>query len=423
MKDKDMTLDGTARRRGLAVLLLDSFLMMGGFFMLIPLISVHYVQNLGFAAAAIGIVLAVRQLTQQGLTLFGGALADRIGAKVLICWGLAIRTISFAGLAWADTFTLLLLLCIMAALGGALFEAPRQAAVAALAEPAQRSRFYSLSGVAGGLGMTIGPLVGSLLVEFDFGLVCFVSALCFGVASLVSTIWLPSVQVATGEQSLGRGIGLVVRDRPFVTFTALLCGFWFMWVQLSISLPLAAQRWDVPSLETALGTLRINGVAWVYMLNAGFTVVLQYPLLRMVERWLRPLPIIMVGVALMATGLGMVAWAHSLGMLLGCVVLFALGSMLVQPMQQTFMASLANPVAMGSYFGFGALALAFGGGFGNYMGGWLYDTAARIQWLALPWLVFAAVGFAVVGGLAVFDRLYVREGEGRTQALQPAVKG
>ena len=38
-----MTLDRAARRRGLGVLLLDSFLMMGGFFMLIPLISVHYV--------------------------------------------------------------------------------------------------------------------------------------------------------------------------------------------------------------------------------------------------------------------------------------------------------------------------------------------------------------------------------------------
>jgi DHA1 family multidrug resistance protein-like MFS transporter len=418
-----MTLDGAARRRGLAVLLADSFLMMGGFFMLIPLISVHYVEDLGFAAVAIGTVLAVRQLTQQGLTLFGGALADRIGAKALICWGLAIRTVSFAGLAWANTFGLLLLLCSMAALGGALFEAPRQAAVAALAEPAQRSRFYSLSGVAGSLGMTVGPLVGSLLVEVNFGLVCFVSALCFGVASLVSTIWLPSVRVATQSQSFGRGLGLVVHDRPFVTFTVLLCGFWFMWVQLSISLPLAAQRWEVPQLQTALGTLEINGVAWVYMLNAGLTVILQYPLLRFVERLLRPLPIIVLGVVLMATGLGMVALAQSLGMLLGCVVLFALGSMLVQPMQQTFMAALANPAALGSYFGFGALALAFGGGLGNYVGGWLYDTAARLQWAALPWLVFAAVGFGVAGGLLVFNHLYTRAREQRSSALQPAVKG
>ncbi len=416
-----MKLDRAARRRGLGVLLLDSFLMMGGFFMLIPLISVHYVQNLHFAAASVGIVLAVRQLTQQGLTLFGGALADRVGAKSLICWGLAVRTVSFAGMAWADTFTLLLFLSVTAAIGGALFDAPGQAAVAALAEPAELSRFYSLRSVAGNLGMTIGPLVGALLIEQNFALVCWVAALAFGIASVVSTIWLPPITVAAQGQGLGRGIALVAHDRTFVTFTALLCGFWFMWVQLSISLPLVAQQWAAPTLTTPFGSLRVNGVASIYTLNAGLTVLLQYPLVRFVERWLRPLPTIVLGVGLMATGLGFVAAAHSMAMLLGCVVLFALGSMLVQPPLQTFMAGLANPAALGSYFGFGALALALGGGAGNFLGGWLYDTARANNLPALPWLVFATIGFAVAGGLVIFDRVYARA-QTPTATLQPATK-
>lgn len=417
-----MMLDPGVRRRGLLVLLSASFLMMGGFFMLIPLISVHYVNNLGFAAAAVGVVLAVRQMTQQGLTIFGGALSDRIGTKALICGGLAVRTVSFAALAWADSFTLLLLLCILSALGGALFEAPRQATVAALAEPSQRSRFYSLSGIASGLGMTIGPLVGALLLRFDFAFVCWMSAFCFGVATLISVIWLPAVHASTQSQSFGRGMGLVLHDRPFVTLTALLCGFWFMHVQLSISLPLVAQRWEPPTIATAFGMLQLNGVAWVYALNAVISIVLQYPLIRFMERWLRPMPIIVLGVGFIAAGLGLIALADSLATMLGCVALFALGSILVQPMQQTVMASLAHPSAMGLYFGFGALALAFGGGLGNFAGGWLYDTALRINFPPLPWLVFATVGVLVAGGLAIFDRLYGRTFEQRAHALQPSLK-
>ena len=78
------TLSEAARKRGLIALLIDVFCMYTGFFMVVPLISVHYVDGLGWAAASIGLVLAVRQLTQQGLTLVGGVLADQIGVKLLL---------------------------------------------------------------------------------------------------------------------------------------------------------------------------------------------------------------------------------------------------------------------------------------------------------------------------------------------------
>ena len=81
MMTKASTLSDAARRRGLIVILADTFFMWGGFFMVVPLISVHYVDGLGWSAASIGLVLAMRQLTQQGLTLPGGMLADRVGTK------------------------------------------------------------------------------------------------------------------------------------------------------------------------------------------------------------------------------------------------------------------------------------------------------------------------------------------------------
>jgi DHA1 family multidrug resistance protein-like MFS transporter len=412
----------TQRHRGLTVLLIDTFLMFAGFFMLVPLISVYYVEQLGFAAAAIGIVLAARQLTQQGLTLFGGALADRWGAKGLICWGMVIRAFAFAGLAWATTFNLLLALCVLAAIGGALFDAPKSAAIAALAEPSERTRFFSLTGIAGGLGMTVGPLVGALLLQTNFQLVCFVSAASFAIAALVTIIGLPAVQTSEGQTSIVEGLGLAVRNRRFVLFTMLLGGFWFMWVQLSISLTLVAQRWGTPTLATPFGPFMVNGVAWIYGLNAGLTVALQYPLLRLVERWLRPLVILVLGIALMAVGLGLVAMAHSLGALLGCVVLFSFGAMLVQPTQQSVTAQLADPRALGAYFGFSALALAFGGGLGNYLGGWLYDAARRWQTPALPWIIFCGIGLSVAVGLALLDYIAIRNDEQHKTAptSQPA---
>ena len=46
-----------------------------GFTLLIPLVSVHFVGDVGMAAATVGMALALRQISQQGLTFIGGMLA------------------------------------------------------------------------------------------------------------------------------------------------------------------------------------------------------------------------------------------------------------------------------------------------------------------------------------------------------------
>src|SRR5690606_20600389 len=115
-------LDESTRRRGLNGLLVYTFFMIVGFAMLMPLVAVHFVNNLGMAAATVGGALALRQLTQQGLALAGGILADRYGARPMICLGVAVRALGFASLAFADTLPLLFAAMVLAALGGALFE-------------------------------------------------------------------------------------------------------------------------------------------------------------------------------------------------------------------------------------------------------------------------------------------------------------
>ena len=387
-----------ARRRGLMVMLADTFLMWGGFFMVIPLISVYYVDTLGWAAAAIGLVLAVRQVTQQGLTLFGGALADRLGARGLIAIGMLVRALSFAGMAFATTYPLLLFTAILAAIGGALFDSPSSAAIAALTRVEDRARYFALLGVVRGLGLTIGPLAGALLLRFDFSLVALVAGACFLLAFFVTLLFMPAVQVATEQRDFLYGIRLALMDRRFMMLNLLLMGYWFMWVQLTISLPLEARA--------VSGTA--DAVSWVYALNAIMTLVLQYPLLRLVERRLQTLPVLVLGIVLMALGLGGVALIDSVPALLACVAIFSLGALFATPTQQTVAAELANPAALGSYFGVSALALAFGGGIGNFSGGLLYGYSRSAGLPALPWLVFCIVGLTAALGLWLMHRRLAR---------------
>jgi DHA1 family multidrug resistance protein-like MFS transporter len=293
-------------------------------------------------------------------------------------------------------------------LGGALFDAPSSAAIAALTNEANRSRFYSLLGISSGLGMTIGPLAGALLLKTNFTLVAFVAAACFFVAFWIILLLLPSVQVASGTHGLTDGIVMALRDRRFMLFNLMLMGYWFMWVQITISLPLVARAISGTS----------DAVSWVYALNAGMGIVLQYPLLWLAERRLQPLQILILGIVIMACGLASIALANNTMTLLLCVALFAVGRLLASPAQQTVAASMANPDAFGSYFGVSALALAVGGGIGNTSGGILYGLGHDIHAPMLPWLLFGAAGLICAIGLSLMSR-----NQQRAEQPKPVVVG
>ncbi|AFZ69679.1 MFS transporter [Deinococcus peraridilitoris] len=380
-------LPDTAKTRGFVALLLTNLMMNGGFFMVIPLISVHYVNDLGWAAGTIGLVLAARQMTQQGLTVFGGALSDRLGPRGLILTGLLVRALGFGSMGWANDFTTLLAAALLSGVGGSLFDAPKNAAVAALTSTADRTRAFSLMGVTGNLGMVIGPLIGAALLHTDFQTVALASAFVYVLAFFLLAPALPQLRTTATTAGLA-GLGIVIRDRRFVIFTVLLMGYSVLVVQLNVAV-------------TLKGSAMAGSVAvpWLYGVNAGLAIALQYPLLRLAERLL-PLPLVLIlGVGFATAGLAGMALATTFPMLLGCVAVFALGMMLGQPTQQTLTAQLAQPGLYGAYFGFGALSMGVGGALGNAFGGGLYDLGNHLHFPALPWLTFAALGALTALGL------------------------
>ncbi|OEV21782.1 hypothetical protein AN219_27155, partial [Streptomyces nanshensis] len=54
------------------------------FYMLMPYLAMHLSGDLGLAAWTVGLVLGVRNLSQQGMFLIGGSIADRLGCKAPI---------------------------------------------------------------------------------------------------------------------------------------------------------------------------------------------------------------------------------------------------------------------------------------------------------------------------------------------------
>ncbi len=227
-------------------MLITAFSMSMGFFMLIPLVSVHYTESLGFTASMVGLALAVRQFSQQGLMLLTGSLAERIGYRPVLATGMIVRSLGFATFVVADTLPRLLLASFIAAVGGAFFEVSARSLMATLVPPEERTQGFSLWSLASNVGLAVGPLVGALLLRTSFSTVCLVAA-SFYIVGAASTLLLipPKTERRVNLSSppgLLKTVGTVVRDRTFVIFSAIMCGYYLLGTQLYITIPLETER-------------------------------------------------------------------------------------------------------------------------------------------------------------------------------------
>jgi DHA1 family multidrug resistance protein-like MFS transporter len=381
-----MSLVSQARSLGKYFLLLDNLLVVLGFFVVFPLISIRFVDQLGWAALIVGIALGLRQLLQQGLGIFGGAIADRFGAKPMIVTGMLLRAAGFATMAMADEPWILWFSCALSALGGTLFDPPRTALVIKLTRPHERGRFLSLLMMQDSAGAVVGALIGSWLLQYDFHFVCWVGAAIFVLAAGWNAWLLPAYRISTVRIPMKEGMLRVLRDRRFLTYVLTLTGYYMLAVQVMLMLPIVVN--EIAGSPAA--------VKWMYAIEAALSLSLLYPLARWGEKHFRLEQRLMAGLLLMTLSLLPIGLATTLQGVFTLICCFYLGSIIAEPARETLSASLADPRARGSYMGFSRLGLALGGALGYTGGGWMYDTGRTMNMPELPWLLLGAVGFATL---------------------------
>lgn len=384
-----MALVSQARSLGKYFLLLDNLLVVLGFFVVFPLISIRFVDQLGWAAVLVGLALGLRQLVQQGLGIFGGAIADRFGAKPMIVTGMLMRAAGFALMAMADEPWILWLACALSGLGGTLFDPPRTALVIKLTRPHERGRFYSLLMMQDSAGAVIGALIGSWLLQYDFHFVCWTGAVIFILAAGWNVWLLPAYRISTVRAPMKEGLMRVLRDRRFVTFVLTLTGYYMLSVQVMLMLPIVVN--EIAGSPAA--------VKWMYAIEAALSLTLLYPIARWSEKRFRLEQRLMFGLLIMTLSLFPVGLITHLQTLFMFICFFYMGSIIAEPARETLSASLADSRARGSYMGFSRLGLALGGALGYTGGGWMYDTGRTLEMPELPWFLLGIIGLITLAGL------------------------
>lgn len=363
-----------------------------GFYALIPYLTLYLTGSFVWSMTLAGILLGVRQFSQQGVTFLGGIAADRLGCKPTMILGLVIRSVGFASFAICSETWHFFISAILSGLGGALFEPSYQAAFVKLAPKEHRKPLFSFKNMIVNLAMIASTFMGSLLISIDFVYLSLVTGSIYLFMAVFIYFILPKLEAETERHSIVKDIGIIVKDGPFVFYTVVLIGYYYLYMQLYLTIPKKAVQ--ITGQEIS--------VAYIYGTLSVAVIFGQLPVIRFLERFPNRFPLIGLGSLIM--GIGLFGFGLSSGLVMLCVsaVFFALGTMIAAPLLLDVIPLFAKSRLLASYYGFNGYSLAIGGALSTSAGGWFYDKGEQLGMPLLPWLTCLLISGAVAVCLYFF---------------------
>ncbi|WP_319055441.1 MDR family MFS transporter [Streptomyces europaeiscabiei] len=399
--------------RSVQLLMVNQFTINLGFYMLMPYLAAHLAGPVGLAGWLVGLILGVRNFSQQGMFLLGGTLADRLGYKPMIIAGLVLRTIGFATLGLVESVPALLAASAATGLAGALFNPAVRAYLAADAGE-RRVEAFALFNIFYQAGILLGPLVGMVLTGVGFRVTCLAAAGIFALLSIVQFRALPDRRgddAKEGKSGQGEGVwtqwrGIFV-NRPFLLFSMAMIGSYVMSFQVYLALPLEVRRLG------GEGTFGTAAVALLFAVSGASTILGQTKVTAWCKARMEPGRALTWG--LLAMGLAfvplLVATAvpvpdGGLGLWLLAAVppalsalLLAIGTMIAYPFEMDTIVRLSGNRLVATHYGLYNTICGIGITLGNLLTGAALDAARAAGMSALPWVALSVLGLACAAAL------------------------
>ncbi|MUM22012.1 MFS transporter [Mycobacterium sp. CBMA271] len=390
------------------VLMVNQFAINVGFYMLMPYLAGYLAGPLGLAAWMVGLVLGVRNFSQQGMFLVGGTLADRFGYKPLIIAGCLLRTGGFLMLAFVGSLPAILIASAATGFAGALFN-PAVRAYLAADSGERRVEAFAVFNVFYQAGILFGPIVGLALTAWDFRITCAVAAAVFAILTVVQLMALPPNRA---EQEADRQPVLsewrsVVSNKAFLLFSGAMIGSYVLTFQVYLALPFqAALLTDDKKSETVL-------VTSIFVVSGLVAIAGQLRLTRWLSARFGPSRSLVLGMLVIAAAfvpLALLPTAGTAGSVLAVAALLfsaallAVGTIATFPFEMDTVVTLARNRLVATHYGLYNTIVGVGILAGNLLTGTIFGYSQQHGTPALLWVSLTGVGVVCAVALLALRR-------------------
>lgn len=346
------------------------------------------------------------------LAAFGGVVADRLGFRRSLSLAYFILTFSYFLLgsiqaSWlapvrdAMPLTVLVTILLMIpALGMALVKPCVAGTTARASKENVRSIGYSIYYTLVNIGGAAGPYVASWVhSHMSVNNVFRVAAL--SVFAMFFTVLLffkePRKSGDADNVTFGqavRNFGTVIGNPRFMIFLLIFSGYWIVFWQEFISLPLYVHQYVDASANTEL-----------MLVTDALTVILFQIAVSFLTQKLPAFRAIILGTLISGLAWMLLVIHPSVWMAVAALFTVALGEMVQSPRYYEYISRLAPPGQQGTYMGFAFLPIGIGAFLGGPFGGLLLDHfGATMHHPSYIWWSVSGVGVLTAALLWIYDK-------------------
>ena len=350
------------------------------------------------------------------LAVIGGAVADRLGFRralslAYLFLSCAYFTLGSIGSAWLAPLrdrlplvTLVAFILMLPALGVALVKPSVVGTTAHASTENVRSIGYSIYYTLVNVGSTLGPLLagweqdhGSAenlfrLAALSVFLMLFLVLIFFKEPSAIQDA--PAVTLS----QVGKNFLTVLSNPRFMLFLAIFTGYWIVFWQEFIALPLYISAYIDPKANTARILATDPIVVILFTMAIGF-----------LTKRMHAFHAVVLGTLITSLAWILLIVHPSVWMAVATLVVVALGEITQQPRYYDYISRLAPEGQQGTYMGFAFLPLGVGSFIAGPFSGWLmHHFGEEMHRPQLVWWSVIGVGVATTILLWIYDR-FVRE--------------
>lgn len=372
--------------RSFWTLMIVAFIDRLGGALLYPFFALYITSKFGVGMTQVGFLFATFSVSGFIGTSIGGALADRLGRKVMVIFGLIASSVSAILMGLVDSIEAFFILALLVGLLSNSAGPAHQAMITDLLPENKRAEGFGLFRVIFNLAVVIGPAIGGLLAARSYLLLFITDAVISLISAGIVYLYIPETKPEAlpgvqEESILGTfaGYGKVLKDSLFMffIFASILTGLVYMNMNTTLGVYLRDSHF-IPE----------SGYGMILSLNAAMVVLFQFPITRRIEDK-PPMLIMALGAALYAIGFAMYGFVSAYVMFLVAMVVITIGEMLIAPVAQALTAKFAPEDMRGRYMAVFSISWSIPFAIGPLLAGLVLDNA-NPDYL---WYLAGVVGF------------------------------
>lgn len=367
---------------------------------------------LGFSQEQKGTLMGVVTAILYLLPILTGAIADKIGFKKVLITSLIIMSSGYLLISHFTSYSGFFFSFLYLGIGASLFKPIIGATITKTTTKETSSIGFGIFYMIVNVGSFIGPLFSSKLREHGWQYVFWMSSAAI-LLNIILTIFffkIPKQEKNTDSlskslNSIFLNIYTVIKDLKFAFFLLLITCFWAMYNQLFYTLPIFIDQWVntemiytwlyniSPFLAENIGTTEKN-IAPEMMTNidALYIIIFQVIISAFVMRF-RPVSAMTIGIITATLGLSLTFFTNNGFILLGFILVFAIGEMASSPKITEYIGKIAPADKTALYIGTSYLPMAGGNLLAGYLSGNVYSKMS--DKIAILKLEFASRGISI----------------------------